>query len=160
MSPRSRNLALGAAALALFLASPIASGAAKKGGSGFKSGSYTGTTTQDDVAAGFNTIAFTIKKGKVTLTTEPVIRRELCTSPPVFTLDGATPSKPLSKRGAFTFTSTFLGTKIDKITGRFVEPDTIEGKIVYNFAGSDLCSAGATKTEFTATTGKQKKKKK
>lgn len=156
MMSRGRcRVPLATAALLLVLAWSPGLSVAKKGGSAFKGGAYSGKTTQEDVASSARKLEFTIKKGKVTLTTEPVVRRDLCLSPPVFTLEGRTPKKPLSSRGAFSFTETFLGTKIDKISGRFVSENEVEGTVVYNFAGGNLCSAGATKTTFTA---KAKKK--
>lgn len=116
-----------------------------------------GKTKQETVDVDFRKIEFRLsKKGKVTLLTEPVVRREFCTSVPVFTLDGATPSKPLSSRGAFTFTNTFLGTQVDKIKGQFVSDTRIEGFALYNFQGqSDLCSPGTARVNFGA--NRQKK---
>lgn len=154
----SRRLPFAAAALVLLLASSPALAASGKKDSGFKGGAYTGKTEQETVAAEARKLEFTIKKGKVKLITEPVVRRDFCLSPPVFTLEGATPKKPLSSRGAFSFTHTFLGTKIDKISGRFVSPNQIEGFAVYNFQGSDLCSPGSAKVAFKATQEKKKKK--
>ena len=98
---RGRKRVLVAAwCLALTLACVPAATAAKKNSkpvTSFKPGSYTGKTVQETVAVDFRKFQFTLnKKGKVTLLTEPVVRRDLCTSVPVFTLDGATPTKPLS----------------------------------------------------------------
>jgi len=126
--------------------------------SDFKGGTYQGKTKQETVDTDFRKIEFKLnRKGKVILMTEPVVRRDFCTSVPVFTLDGATPSKPLSGRGAFTFTNTFLGTRVDKIRGQFVSETRIEGFVVYNFQGeSDLCTAGSVKVNFGA--NRQKKK--
>jgi Cu/Ag efflux protein CusF len=120
---------------------------------------YSGKTDQESVSTTFRKLEFKIKKGKVTLTTEPVVNRDLCVSTPVFTLDGD-PVKPLSKRGGFTFTKTFQGNKIDKISGRFTSPKKIEGFAIYHFFGSDLCSEGKTKVKFEATRGGKSKKKK
>ena len=159
MRPRTHIPALGAMA-AVLLAAIAGPAIAKSGGTGFKTGTFNGKTGQTDVDSDFRNISLKVKKGKVTLVTEPVIRRGFCTSPPVFTLEGATPSKPLSKRGGFSFTSTFLGTQIDKISGHYVTPTRIEGTIVYHFPASDLCSAGAAKTKFAANQGKKKKGKK
>ena len=145
-------------ALALALVPP-ATGAKKKkqGSTSFRSGTYIGKTVQETVAAEFRKLEFQLsKKGKMTLITEPVVRRDLCTSAPVFTLDGQTPTKPLSRRGAFAFENTFEGTKIDKIKGQFVTSTRIEGFALYNFQGqSDLCTPGSAKVKFTAT--RQKK---
>jgi hypothetical protein len=159
MRPRIHILALAAGALTV-LSISVSPAIAAKGGSGFKTGTFNGKTGQTDVDSDFRNISLKVKKGRVTLVTEPVIRREFCTSAPVFTLEGATPSKPLSRRGTFSFTSTFLGTQIDKISGHYVTPSKIEGTIVYHFAASDLCSPGAAKTTFAANQGKKKKKKK
>jgi hypothetical protein len=147
--------------LALALACVPGAVAAKKKStapSSFRSGSYLAKTKQETVALQFRTFQFTLnRKGKVTLLTEPVVRRDLCTSGPVFTLDGATPTKPLSRRGAFAFTSTFEGTRIDSIKGQFVKDTRVEGFAVYNFQGqSDLCTPGSVKVAFTATRQKAK----
>jgi hypothetical protein len=147
--------------LALVLTCVPASTAAKKNSkpvTSFRSGNYTAKTKQETVALEFRTFQFSLnKKGKVTLLTEPVVRRDLCTSFPVFTLDGATPTKPLSGRGAFKFTSTFEGTKLDSIKGQFTSSTKVEGFAVYNFQGqSDLCTPGTVKVAFTAARQKQK----
>jgi hypothetical protein len=128
----------------------IAVGATSAGaGSPIKTGKYSGQTTQQAVATGFKTIQFTVKKGKVTLTTEPTVARENCLSTPVFTLDG-TSSKKLGKDRTFTLTHTFLGNKIDKIHGKFVSSDEVQGYALYHFAAQDLCSEGKSKVNFTA----------
>jgi hypothetical protein len=117
----------------------------------FQPGTYSGKTKQETVALDFRNLQFRVsRRGRVTLLKEPVVRREFCTTVPVFTLDGAQPTKPLSRRGAFAFTNTFEGARIDSIRGRFVTPRRIEGTAVYNFQGSDLCSAGATRVNFVA----------
>jgi hypothetical protein len=122
----------------------------------FKPGTFIGKTKQETVDSDFRNLEFKVsKKGRVTLIKEPVVRRDFCTTVPVFTLDGAQPTKPLSRRGAFSFTSTFEGTKIDRIRGQFISTTRIEGTAVYNFQGSDLCSPGATKVNFAA--NRQKK---
>ena len=130
------------------------------GATEIRSGQYSGKTEQETVADSARKIEFTVKKRKVTLTTEPIVARDLCLSPPVFTLNGETPKKPLSGRAAFSFTHTFVGSKIDKIRGQFVRPTKIEGVAVYNFpdSPSDLCTAGQEKVEFTANREKAKKK--
>jgi hypothetical protein len=114
-----------------------------------KTGKYRGKTTQAAVATAFRKIEFSVKKGKVTLTTEPTVARESCVSTPVFTLDGD-PTHKLGRNGTFTFTQTFLGTKVDKIQGRFVSPEEVEGFAIYHFSAQDLCSGGRSKVNFTA----------
>jgi hypothetical protein len=156
-----RRLLVVAWSLALALACVPAATAAKQKSTppdSFRTGSYLGKTKQETVAIDFRSFEFSLnKKGKVTLLTEPVVRKEFCTSVPVFTLDGATPTKPLSRRGAFKFTSTFEGTRIDSIKGQFISSTKVEGFAVYNFQGqSDLCTPGSVKVAFTAT--RQKKK--
>jgi hypothetical protein len=115
-----------------------------------KSGKFKGKTQQDAIAQSFRSITVTVKKGKVKLITEPTVAREACVSAPVFTQDGNTPTHRLGRNRTFTFTHTFLGTKIDRIHGRFVAPDEIQGFAVYNFPAQDLCSAGKAKVNFTA----------
>jgi hypothetical protein len=115
-----------------------------------KSGLYKGKTTQQAVTDAFRKIQFKVKKGKITLTFEPSVAREDCVSTSVFT-EGGKPTHKLGKNGTFTFTHTFLGTKVDKIHGRFVAPNKIEGFALYNFSAQDLCSAGKSKVNFTAT---------
>jgi hypothetical protein len=119
-------------------------------GTPIKTGKYSGKTDQDAISTSFRRVQFTVKKGKVTLTTEPTVAREACVSAPVFTADGATARKKLGKNRTFTFTHTFLGTKIDKIHGRFVAPNEVEGYALYNFPAQDLCSAGKSRVNFTA----------
>jgi hypothetical protein len=118
-------------------------------GPGVKTGKYKGKTTQAAVSSSHRGITFTVKKGTVTLTREPTVARELCVSTPVFTVNG-NPSHKLGRNGTFTFTRTFLGTKLDKIQGRFVPPDEVEGFAIYHFSAQDLCSAGRSKVNFTA----------
>jgi hypothetical protein len=114
-----------------------------------KSGLYKGKTTQQAVTDAFRKIQFKVKKGKITLTQEPSVARESCVSTSVFTENG-NPTHKLGKNRTFTFTHTFLGTKIDKIHGRFVAPNEIEGYALYNFSAQDLCSAGKSRVNFTA----------
>ena len=135
-------LVVAVAALAAGVGSAVA-------GTPIKRGAYTGATTQTVVAGSFRTIEFTVSKGKVTLTTEPTVARELCLSTPVFTLDG-NPTKKLGRNRSFTFTHTFLGDRFDKIHGRFVSPNEVEGYAIYHFPAQDLCSEGKTKVNFTA----------
>jgi hypothetical protein len=114
-----------------------------------KTGKYNGKTDQDAISTSFRRIQFTVKKGKVTLTTEPTVAREACVSAPVFTLDG-NPKHKLSRNRTFTFTHTFLGNKFDKIHGRFVSPNEVEGFAIYHFPAQDLCSKGKARVNFTA----------
>jgi secreted protein with Ig-like and vWFA domain len=115
-----------------------------------KTGKYKGSTTQAAVNSAFRTIQFTVKKGKVTLTTEPSVAFGTCVSSPVFTLGGTTVQKKLGRNRTFTFTQTFFGNKIDKIHGRFVAPDEVEGYAIYHFAAQDLCGGGKSRVNFTA----------
>jgi hypothetical protein len=115
-----------------------------------KTGKYNGKTDQDAISTAFRKVQFTVKKGKVTLTTEPTVAREACVSAPVFTLGGATASKKLGGNGTFSFTHTFLGNKIDQIHGRFVSTNEVEGFAIYHFPAQDLCSAGKARVNFTA----------
>ena len=122
---------------------------AASAGTPVKTGAYNGKTTQAAIAPAYRQISFTVKKGKVTITVEPTVAREDCVSAPVFTLDG-TSSKKLGRDRSFTLTHTFLGNKIDKIHGKFVSSDEIDGYAIYHFAAQDLCSAGTSKVNFTA----------
>jgi len=116
-------------------------------------GTYSGHTKQDNVLKSARAIGFKVngKRTRISLTTEPVIARQFCASPPVFLLDVNSVSTKL-KRGKFSFSATFSGSKINKIKGQFVTNKSIEGEITYFFATSDagLCSAGKTTTTFTA----------
>src|SRR4051794_34453209 len=132
--------------LVLFACWTVTAGA----GIAIKTGKYKGKTTQDAVSPAFRKIQFTVKKGKVTITLEPSVARESCVSTPVFTLDG-TSSKKLGRSRAFTLTHTFLGNKIDKIHGKFVSSDEIQGYAIYHFSAQDLCSGGKSKVNLTAT---------
>jgi hypothetical protein len=114
-----------------------------------KDGRYRGATIQATVTPSYRALQFTVRKGKVTLTREPVVAKGLCLSVPVFTADG-TPTKKLSGRGAFSFTRTFLGSRFDRISGRFVSPTEVEGFVVYHFQPQDGCTGGKTKLRFTA----------
>lgn len=115
-----------------------------------KGGKYKGKTTQEAVAPAYRKLEFRVKKGKVTLLTEPVVAHGLCLSAAVFTLGGETPTAKLNGRGSFSFTRTFIGSKFDRIKGTFVSPKEVEGFAIYNFQAQDLCSAGATRVKFTA----------
>lgn len=140
-----RTLLTAAVLAGLVLLGPGAADA----GVAIKTGKYKGSTTQQAVSSSFRKIHFTVKKGKVTLTQEPSVARDLCISTPVFTIDGD-PSHKLGRNRTFTFTHTFLGTKIDKIHGRFVSPNEVEGYAIYHFSSQDLCSAGRSKVNFSA----------
>ena len=118
-------------------------------GTAIKTGQYNGKTTQEAIAPAFRKLSFTVKKGKVTITVEPSVARDLCISTPDFTLDG-TSSKKLGRNRTFTLTHTFFGNKIDKIHGRFVSSTEIDGYAIYHFDAQDLCSEGKTKVNFTA----------
>jgi hypothetical protein len=115
-----------------------------------KTGLYKGKTRQEAVTTPFRKIEFKVKKGRVILTTEPAVARESCVSTPVFTLGGTRASKRLRGNRTFTFTRTFFGNKIDKIHGRFVSPNEVEGFAIYHFFPQDLCSGGRARVNFTA----------
>ncbi|HEY6638417.1 MAG TPA: hypothetical protein VIZ61_12105 [Solirubrobacterales bacterium] len=142
--------AVGKLLIAAVLAGLVALGpGVADAGVAVKSGLYKGKTAQQAVTDAFRKIQFKVKKGKVILTAEPSVAREDCVSTSVFTQDG-NPKHKLGKNGTFTFTHTFLGTKIDKIHGRFVAPNEIQGFALYNFSAQDLCSEGKSKVNFTA----------
>jgi hypothetical protein len=143
----SVRILLPAAALAALLL--LGPGAAVAG-TPIKQGKYKGKTDQDAIGGSFRSIQLKVKKGKVTLVAEPTVGRQECVSTPVFTADGATPAKKLSRSRSFSFTRTFLGNKVDRIQGRFVGPDEIEGFATYHFFAQDLCSGGKMKVSFTA----------
>jgi hypothetical protein len=115
-----------------------------------KTGKYKGKTTQEAVNSSFRAIHFTVKKGKVTLTTEPSVGFQSCVSTPVFTLGGTTVSKKLGRNRAFTFAQTFFGNKIDKIHGRFTSSNEVQGFAIYHFSAQDLCGTGKSRVNFTA----------
>jgi hypothetical protein len=146
VSERTAVLSL---ALVLFAALLVFAPGPAGAGVSVKSGSYSGKTVQEAVNGSFRRVQFTVRKGKVTLTGEPVVAKGLCLSTPVFTLDG-TPKRKLSSRGAFTFTRTFVGSKFDRISGRFVSPTEVEGLVTYHFQAQDLCSGGKIKVRFSA----------
>jgi hypothetical protein len=147
-TPKIRSLGLALTLLAgllILVGGPSGAGAAVT----HKDGRYTGKTAQEAVTGSFRRIQFTVKKGKVRLTTEPVVAKGLCLSTPVFTLDG-NPRRKLSGRGRFSFTRTFVGSKFDRISGRFVSPTEVEGFVVYHFQAQDLCAGGKIKVRFAA----------
>ncbi len=118
-------------------------------GTPVKTGQYNGKTTQQAIAPAFRKLSFTVKKGKVTISVEPSVARDNCISSPVFTLDGTSSTK-LGRNRTFTLTHTFFGNKIDKIHGRFVSSNEVQGYALYHFAAQDLCSEGKSKVNFTA----------
>jgi hypothetical protein len=138
-----------ALALALLAALIVIAPGSAGAGTAIKRGTYSGKTDQDAVATGFRRIQFTVSKGKVTLTTEPIVARGLCLSTDVFTQEG-TSSKKLGRNRTFTLTHTFFGSKIDKIHGRFVSSNEVEGYAIYHFFAQDLCLEGKTKVNFKA----------
>jgi len=140
------KLLIGAVLAGLVVMGPGAADA----GVAVKSGLYKGKTTQQAVTDSFRKIQFKVKKGKVILTAEPSVAREDCVSTSVFTQDGGTATKKLGRNRTFTFTHTFFGNKFDKIHGRFVAPDEVQGFAIYHFFAQDLCSAGRSKVNFTA----------
>lgn len=155
----TRRIALTVSALiALVLLAPGAGSAGA--GTALKTGSYSGTTSQDAVASAYRKVEFTLKKGKVTLTTEPTVAFGYCLSTPVFTLDGATATKKVGRNRTFTFTHTFLGNKFDKIHGRWTSSSEVDGYAIYHFSAQDLCGQGKAKVNFTATKGGKKPSKK
>jgi hypothetical protein len=146
---RLRRLAPAALVLAsLLLLGPAAADA----GVSYKKGNYSGATKQTTVNSPFNQIKFTVKKGKIILTTEPTVAKGLCLSAPVFTLDG--PATTKIKRGSFEFVQTYMGNKFDKISGEFTSSNKIEGTAIYHFPSQDLCSEGKVKVAFSAKRGK------
>jgi hypothetical protein len=114
-----------------------------------RTGIYKGKTTQQAVTDSFRNIKFKLKNGRVTLTLEPSVARDACVSTSVFTQNG-NPSTRLSRNRTFTFTHTFFGNKFDKIHGRFVARDEVQGYAIYHFFDQDLCSGGRSKVNFTA----------
>jgi len=143
--------AVGKLLIAAVLAGLVVMGAGvADAGPAVKTGLYKGKTTQQAVTDSFRKIQFKVKKGKVILTVEPSVAREDCVSTSVFTQDGGTATKKLGRNRTFTFTRTFFGNKFDKIHGRFVAPDEVQGFAIYHFFGQDLCSAGRSKVNFTA----------
>jgi hypothetical protein len=147
---RSKTLRRTASAISLALLLVVVQWTVIAGaGTPVKTGKYKGSTTQQAVTDTFRKLAFTVKKGKVTITAEPSVARGSCVSTPVFTLDGTSSTK-LGRGRSFTLTHTFFGNKIDKIHGKFVSSDEIEGYAIYHFQQQDLCSGGKSKVNFTA----------
>jgi hypothetical protein len=153
--PRTRTstriaAAVAAAAVGLALAAPDPGSAAAVQP---QKGTYGGKTSQRSVDTSFRRIEFKVngKRTRITLTVEPVVARNFCVSSPVFLAEAATVRTKL-RRGRFAFTETFVGSKFNRIAGRFVSPTEIEGEATYWFAESDagLCGAGSTTTRFSA----------
>jgi hypothetical protein len=118
-----------------------------------KGGKYKGKTSQASVDGAFRRIRFTVKGSRITLTTEPVIRHGFCLSPPVFIEQGAPPvRKRISANGTFSFERTFVGSRINRIKGTFVDERTIEGTVRMYFpdSPSGQCVAGKKTPRFTA----------
>jgi hypothetical protein len=118
-----------------------------------RSGNYKGTTTQQSVVASARRITFRVKSRRITLTTEPVVRRDFCLTPPVFIEEeGQVVTKKISRNGTFSFERTFVGQKVNRIRGTFVDDHTIEGTATYHFpaSASGQCSAGKESPRFTA----------
>jgi hypothetical protein len=160
------SLALaGAVFLVGSVVGPLSAGGAPATAAGpikAKKGEYKGNTSQERVLKSARTIVLKVSgNNKISMTQEPAVARGSCIAAPVFLLDVDRVTTKLGKGGKFKFTSTFIGSKIDRISGRFVSEDTIEGEALYNFRDSDsgLCSAGKTKVKFDATSKKKKKKK-
>jgi hypothetical protein len=115
-----------------------------------KKGTYSGNTKQSNVLKSARAIAFKVKGKKITLTTEPVVAKGLCVSPPVFLIDPGQTVSTKIKGGRFSFSATHVGSKINRIKGTFTSTETIEGEITYYFddSATDLCQAGKKKTTF------------
>jgi hypothetical protein len=118
-------------------------------GTRIKTGKYSGSTTQQAISPGFRKLQLTVKKGKVTITTEPSVAFGSCISAPVFTINGSSSTK-LGRGRSFTLTHTFFGNKIDQIHGTFVSSDEIQGYAIYHFDSQDLCSSGKSRVNFSA----------
>jgi hypothetical protein len=118
-----------------------------------RKGTYRGKTAQRSVESSVRVIELKVnrRRTRIELTVEPTVARDFCIAPPVFVLDGE-PATTRLRRGRFGFSRTFGGSRIDRIEGRFVASDEIEGEAIYHFAASDggLCAAGSTKIRFSA----------
>jgi hypothetical protein len=116
-----------------------------------KSGKYKGVTQQEAVVKTERKLEFKVKGRRITLTKEPVVALGSCVSPPTFLPEpGDTVHSKISGRGTFSFSHTFLGSRIDRIKGRFVSDSRIEGEVLYHFHASATCGGGKTKTTFKA----------
>jgi hypothetical protein len=118
-----------------------------------RKGTFKGKTSQVSVEGPFRQIAFRVKGRMITLTIEPVVRHGFCVSPPVFVEEGGPAvTKKISRKGSFSFERTFEGSRINRITGTFVDDGRIEGTIRYFFpdSASGQCAAGKETPTFTA----------
>jgi hypothetical protein len=116
-----------------------------------KDGKYKGATQQETVVKSERNIQFKVKGRRIILTKEPAVALGSCVTPPTFLPEpGDTVRSKISGRGTFSFTHTFLGSRFDKIEGRFVSDSRIEGEVLYHFHPSATCGGGKTKTTFRA----------
>jgi hypothetical protein len=116
-----------------------------------KDGKYTGFTQQQAVVKSERKLEFKVKGRRITLTKEPLVAFGSCVTPPTFLPEpGDRIRTKISGSGAFSFTHTFLGSRIDRIRGRFVGDSRIEGEVLYYFHASATCGGGKTKTTFRA----------
>jgi hypothetical protein len=116
-----------------------------------RDGKYSGVTQQQSVVKAERKLEFRVKGRRIILTREPLVARGSCVTPPTFLPEpGDTARSKISGRGTFSFAHTFVGSKIDRIKGRFTSESRIEGEVVYHFHPSATCSGGKTKTTFKA----------
>jgi hypothetical protein len=116
-----------------------------------KSGKYKGATQQESVLKSERAIKFRVKGRQITLVEEPAVAKGFCVSPPTFIEEeGKTVKSRISAGGTFSFTRTFLGSRFDRIRGRFIDDSRIEGEAVYHFHSSATCEGGKTRTTFKA----------
>lgn len=155
MSPKRKPAPIGPALAGLLgaivlAALPVGAGAAPVK---VQKGVYSGHTKQSRVSQSARAVGLKVQgnRKRIVLTTEPAVARNLCISAPVFLLDETKVTAKI-RRGKFKFARTFVGSKQNRIRGRFTEPGVIEGVIVYHFRHSDagLCGAGKTRVRFTA----------
>jgi hypothetical protein len=144
------GVALAGLLIALSVTAPSAEAQAPK------KGTFRGVTKQTTVAKTARQLEFRVKGRRITLNKEPVLRRSLCLSPPVFTLEG-TPRTRVRGGGSFSYVRTFVGSRFHRITGRFVDSKTIEGTALYFFQGTDLCSEGRVQVRFRASSRKKRR---
>lgn len=150
------RVALGLALATLLVLLVLLAGALRAEAQAPRKGTFAGGTRQTTVSKMARQIEFKVKGRRITLTKEPVLRRSLCLSPPVFTIDGI-PQARVRGGGAFKYVRTFVGSRFHRITGRFLDSKTIEGTAVYFFQGTDLCTEGKVQVKFRATRGKKRK---
>jgi hypothetical protein len=121
-----------------------------------KNGTYKGSTQQPTVVKAQRGIEFKVKGRRIILTKEPLVALGACVTPPTFIEEpGQTVKSRISGGGTFSFTRTFLGSKFDKISGRFDSETRIEGEATYHFPSSATCEGGKTTTTFKASLGKK-----